>query len=216
MTTENPTPEFWETAFAEKQAMWGFEPAHSAFLVRDRFQTHGIRNVLIPGIGYGRNAGPFLESGMQVTGIEISQSAIAIAKQKYGQDLPIHHGPVSAMPFDAQHYEGIFCYSLIHLLDEPERHQLIANCCAQLVEGGLLAFTVVSKAAAHYGQGKQLGKDRYESFPGVQLFFYDLASIAAEFASVGPYEVTPIDEHHPSYLVICQKGQPGANTAGPA
>jgi SAM-dependent methyltransferase len=206
MASDNPAPEFWEAAFAEKQEMWGYEPAHSALIVRDRFLAHGVRDVLIPGIGYGRNASPFLESGMQVTGIEISKTAIALARQHFGDTMTLYHGSVGDMPFDTRLYDGIFCYSLIHLLDDAARHRLIADCWAQLAEGGLLAFTVVSKEAAHYGQGKQLGKDRYESFPGVQLFFYDLASIAEEFAGLGPYEVTSLQEHHPSYLVICQKG----------
>ncbi|MGE5943694.1 MAG: hypothetical protein ACM31G_05070 [Flavobacteriales bacterium] len=48
--------EFWEEAFKEKKEMWGLEPAKSAILTKDFFVAHQIKNVLIPGIGYGRNA----------------------------------------------------------------------------------------------------------------------------------------------------------------
>lgn len=58
--------EFWEQAFKDKQEMWGLEPARSTILTKDFFVEHKIRNVLIPGIGYARNAQIFLDSGISV------------------------------------------------------------------------------------------------------------------------------------------------------
>ncbi|GAB2776984.1 hypothetical protein GCM10027275_19930 [Rhabdobacter roseus] len=151
--------------------MWGFEPARSAVLVRDFFAERGVRQVLIPGIGYGRNAQVFRDSGMAVTGIEISQTAIEIARKQYGPAMAIYHGSVTDMPFDHNRYDGIFCYALIHLLDRPEREKLIRDCYHQLTEQGYMVFTVLSKAAPTYGQGTYLSPDRFEMFGGVQLFF---------------------------------------------
>ncbi|UZJ63887.1 hypothetical protein OKW96_15930 [Sphingobacterium sp. KU25419] len=48
--------EFWEEAFKDKQEMWGLNPAKSTVLTKDFFVENGVKNVLIPGIGYGRNA----------------------------------------------------------------------------------------------------------------------------------------------------------------
>ena len=58
--------EFWEEAFKETQEMWGFNPAKSAILTKDFFVEHKIKTVLIPGIGYGRNAQIFRDNGMTV------------------------------------------------------------------------------------------------------------------------------------------------------
>lgn len=58
--------------------------------------------MLIPGIGYGRNAQIFRDNGMKVTGIEISGTAIEMAKKHYGSDMTIYHGSVTDMPFDDQ------------------------------------------------------------------------------------------------------------------
>ena len=109
--------ELWEAVFIDKQTIWGLEPTLSAVLARDTFVRSGVKDVLIPGVGYGRNAKPFLESGMTVTGIEISETAITLARSQLGLDFPIYHGSVSNMPFDARQYDGIFCYGLIYLLD---------------------------------------------------------------------------------------------------
>lgn len=202
---ETERPEFWESAFTEKQEMWGFEPAKSAVLTRDFFVEKSVRNVLIPGIGYGRNAKIFIDSGMAVTGIEISKTAIEMAARHYGADMAIHHGSVTNMPFDNYQYDGIFCYALIHLLDSSEREKLIHDCYHQLSAGGYMVFTVITKEAQTYGQGKLLSKDRYEMFGGVKMFFYDLASIHAEFDQSGLFEITEVAENYPFFLIKCKK-----------
>jgi len=197
--------EFWEEAFKDKQEMWGFEPAKSAVLAKNFFVEEGINNILIAGIGYGRNAQIFRENGIEVTGIEISKTAIALARKHYGMDMTIHHGSVTDMPFDNNQYDGIFCYGLIYLLDSNERAKLISDCYNQLSENGCMVFTAITKEAQTYGQGKQIGKDSFEMFGGVQLFFYDKEAIQKEFGKAGLLEITEVTENYPFYLIKCQK-----------
>jgi 2-polyprenyl-3-methyl-5-hydroxy-6-metoxy-1,4-benzoquinol methylase len=71
------------------------------------------KEILIPGIGHGRNANIFCENGFNVTGIGISKTAIDLAKNKNGLDIKIHNGYVTQMPLDNKIYDGIFCYALI-------------------------------------------------------------------------------------------------------
>jgi SAM-dependent methyltransferase len=199
-------PEFWESAFHEKQEMWGFEPSKSAVLTKDFFVQHSVKNILIPGIGYGRNAQLFIDNGIAVTGIEISKTAIDMAEKHYGTGMVIHHGSVTDMPFDNNKYDGIFCYALIHLLDSNERAKLIQHCYHQLAENGYMVFTVISKDASTYRQGKFVSEDRYEMFGGVNMYFYDIASIHAEFDKAGLFEITTIVENYPFFLIKCRKG----------
>lgn len=205
MADENAKPEFWEAAFGEKQEMWGFEPSRSAVWTRDFFVEKSIKNILVPGIGYGRNAQIFKEAGITVTGIEISKTAIEMARKHYGTDMMIHHGSVTEMPFDNHIYDGIFCYALIHLLDSNERAKLIRDCYNQLSAGGYMVFTAISKEAATYKQGKFVSEDRYEIFDGVNMFFYDRASITSEFCQAGLSEITAINESQPFFLIKCRK-----------
>lgn len=119
--------EFWEESFKDKKEMWGFKPADSAIATLELFKNIGLKKILIPGFGYGRNAKIFIDQGFDVTGIEISETAINLAQKRYGDNLKIHHGSVSEMPFDQYLYDGIYCYALIHLLNESEREKLINN-----------------------------------------------------------------------------------------
>lgn len=186
--------------------MWGFEPATSAVIAKDFFIKNGIKRILIPGIGYGRNAQVFIESGIEVAGIEISKTAIEMAKEHYGDSMTIYHGSVTDMPFDNKHYDGIFCYALIHLLDESERKKLIVDCYNHLTDGGYMIFIAISKEAHTYGQGEFISKDRYEIFKGVKMYFYDKESINAEFDKYGLFEITEIEESFPFYIIKCKKG----------
>jgi SAM-dependent methyltransferase len=186
--------EFWEAAFNKMQLAWGLEPTQSAALARDMFARAGVKNVLIPGIGYGRNAKPFLEHGMSVTGIEISETAIELARSRLGLEIPIVHGSVSDMPFDSRKYEGIFCFGLVYLLDARGRQKFIRDCYRQLEPGGHMVFTVISKNAPMYGQGPRLGDDWFERLPGLPMYFYDADSVKREFGPYGLIELSEIDE----------------------
>jgi len=197
--------EFWEEAFKSKQEMWGFIPAQSAIEAKDFFVRQQVKNILIPGIGYGRNAQVFVDNGLTVTGIEISKTAIALAEKHFGSSLNIHHGSVTQMPFDDKQYDGIFCYALIHLLDIDQRSKLLHDCYSQLADNGFLIFTTITKAAHTYGQGREIGKNRFEMFGGVNMFFYDHESILEEFGVYGLIDVKEIEENYPFYVITCQK-----------
>ncbi|MEG0771999.1 class I SAM-dependent methyltransferase [Clostridium sp.] len=187
--------EFWEASFIEKQTMWGFEPSDSAILTKDFFLEKDIKDILIPGIGYGRNAKVFLDNGINVTGIEISKTAIELAREN-GIDINIYHGSAADMPFDNKVYDGIFSYGLIHLLDKTEREKLIKECYNSLKPNGYMIFTTVSKEIPMYGRGKQLGEEYFEVMEGLKMFFYDDNSVKQEFGDYGLIEVSEIYEPH--------------------
>ncbi|PEN02029.1 SAM-dependent methyltransferase [Bacillus wiedmannii] len=186
--------EFWESSFIEKQTMWGFEPTESAILTKDFFVEKSVKDILVPGIGYGRNAKVFIENSINVTGIEISKMAIDLARENGLEDVRMYHGSVSEMPFDNKLYDGIFSHALLHLLNEQEREKFIKDCYNQLKPDGYMVFTTVSKKAPMYGKGRQLDKDYYEIMEGIKMYFYDSESIKQDFNKYGLVQVSEIDE----------------------
>lgn len=206
--------EFWETSFRDKQEMWGWEPADSAIEASDFFRKNGLKNILIPGFGYGSNAKVFTDKGIQVTGIEISETAIDLANKEFGNSIKVHHGSVSSMPFDQQLYDGIFSYSLLHLLNTEERKKLIADCYNQLKPNGYMIFVSISKMDFRYGKGKEVGLDTFEMWPGLTLYFYDSDSIKVDFGNFGLVGAEAINEpvlevddkpKQKFWYIVCQK-----------
>jgi 2-polyprenyl-3-methyl-5-hydroxy-6-metoxy-1,4-benzoquinol methylase len=185
--------EYWESKFKNEGTMWKFEPSDSAILALDLFKSYKFKNILIPGTGYGRNARLFCDNGFKVTGIEISKSAIDLAKMN-GINCKIHHGSVTSMPFDKQQYDAVFCYALIHLLNKPERKAFLRSCFNQLKPDGIMVFSVATKETGMYGEGKYLSKNRFEISNGLKVYFYDSESVIKEFADYGLIDCRDIEE----------------------
>jgi len=185
--------EFWETHFSKEGTSWGYEPADSAFYASDLFSKKGYSSVLIPGIGYGRNVGPFLEAGMCVSGIEISSSAVYLLKKVFSRVIAIQ-GTVLDMPFDDAVYEGIYCYALIHLFGYQQRSRIISACYHQLLSGGTMIFSVISPESESIKAGKTIGKNRYLMPNGLKVFFYSDDDIRKEFRNVGLTEIINMNE----------------------
>tara|TARA_R110002167_G_scaffold152197_5_gene346108 strand:+ start:1246 stop:1893 length:648 start_codon:yes stop_codon:yes gene_type:complete len=186
--------EFWESAFKSNERMWGENPSDNARTVLGIMQKHNIKSILIPGFGYGRNAKVFYDKGFEVTGIEISKTAIERARKYFGSDVRIHHGSVTDMPFDNNRYQSIYCYSLIHLLNKTERKKLIDDCYTQLEHKGIVVFVALSINDKRFGIGEKLEKNTYRSPHGLNLYFYDEAAILEEFGNYNIVKAEEIDE----------------------
>lgn len=206
--------EFWEASFRERKEMWGWEPADSAVDTLELFIKKGIKNILIPGFGYGRNAKIFADNEFKITGIEISETAVDIAQKHFGDTVKVYNGSVNSMPFDQELYDGIFSYSLIHLLRKDERTKLIKDCYNQLRSNGYMVFVTISKQDFRYGQGAEIEKDTFEPWSGLNLFFYDLDSIQLDFGNYGLLSTEEISEpvnnsgDKPSqkfWYIVCRK-----------
>jgi SAM-dependent methyltransferase len=210
---QRKTMNYWESKFRGGGSIWGNEPSDSAIAALEIFSRNKLKELLIPGIGYGRNAGIFIDKGFEVTGIEISESAIEVARSN-GINCIIHHGSVTSMPFDSKVYDAVFCYALVHVLNSSERKNFMRSCFNQLKKNGIMIFTATSKEMDLFGRGKPISKDRFEIESGLNVFFYDPESIVKEFTPFGLIDYKVIDEPvkfmkgvdpMKLYFVVCKK-----------
>ncbi|WP_179352327.1 class I SAM-dependent methyltransferase [Winogradskyella vidalii] len=205
--------EFWESAFKSNDKMWGGNSTDNAKNVLKLFQKNRIKSILIPGFGYGRNAKVFYDNGLNVSGIEISKTAIERAQKYFGKDVTIHHGSVTDMPFDTACYDSIYCYSLIHLLNPVDRSKLIRACYLQLAPYGIMVFVALSSNDKRFGEGEEIEKNTFHSKHGLNLYFYDEASVKKEFRMYNIIELKEINEpeqnpNEKHWMVICKKNYP--------
>ncbi|MBI9054915.1 MAG: class I SAM-dependent methyltransferase [Bacteroidales bacterium] len=205
--------EFWEELFSKHGTLWNFYPSDSAVEIAEFFYSEGLKNILIPGVGYGRNAKPFIDKGLNLTGVEISESAIELAKE-HGYNFPIFYGSILDMPFDNTKYDGVFCYSLLHLFNETTRSKMLSVCYNQLNENGYMVFVVVSINDKILSKEKIISANRYEMENGLKVYFYDPDSIEKQFIKFGLVSYKEIDEpikfmpNEPDlrcYVITCRK-----------
>jgi SAM-dependent methyltransferase len=74
------TEYFWNNRFIDKKIIWGIEPSKTTIDCEKIFKKNNIKDILVIGIGYGRNGKYFAKKGYNVDGIEISDEAICIGK----------------------------------------------------------------------------------------------------------------------------------------
>jgi hypothetical protein len=137
--------ELWESTFAEKQMMLGTEPSRVGGVCAGLLRARGCEGD--PHSGY--RVQPEREAVSRAwdvrDGDRISETAIGLARTGMGLDIPIHHGSVTDMPFDARRYDGVFSFGLLYLLDSAARAKFLRDCCHGLLRrGGAMIFTVVS------------------------------------------------------------------------
>ena len=121
--------------------------------------AHGI--LLDIGAGYGQflhHAQPFFS---EVTGTEVSESAVVLAKQKYG--LLLLAGQVEELDLPPQSFDTI---TLFHVLEHvPDPCMLINRCHALLRAQGVLFIAVPNDVLAWTSKIKKIGKTlRIKSF----------------------------------------------------
>lgn len=204
---------FWENLFAEKGTLWDFHPSDSAIIAAKLFQDNNLIKILIPGVGYGRNAKLFIDRGFNVAGIEISETAIELARKNH-LCFKIHHGSLIDIPFDSETYNAIFCYATLHLFTKQERARILDNCYNLLEPNGIMFFTVISIDSIEGFSGNLICENTKKLENGVEVHFYNSESILNDFGNYNIIDISKIEEpikhmkdQEPlnCYNVICKK-----------
>jgi len=120
-----------------------------------KLSRYGLKGSLLDiGAGYGQflhHAQPFFS---EVSGTEVSESAVALAKQKYG--LSLLAGQVEELDLPQQSFDTI---TLFHVLEHvPDPSMLVNRCHALLRAQGILIIAVPNDVLAWTSDIKKIGK----------------------------------------------------------
>lgn len=172
--------EYWESRFLIEGKIWGELPSLSAHYALVLFLENDVKSVLVSGSGYGRNTKLFSTSGLDVTGVEISDTAFKMASQ-FDPDSKFYCGTVLDMSFDNRKYDAIYCFNVLHLFRQPERELFLKECVSKLKDKGLAYFTVFSNEEESFGQGNETEPDTFESKPGRPVHYFTENDLRQQF-----------------------------------
>ena len=182
---------YWDGRFGREGKIWGMTPSITASYACERFRQEGVRNVLVPGAGYGRNALVFARAGFEVTGVEISTGAIKLAA---GSGIKLIEGSFLDVPLQPRSFDAIYCYNVLHLFLESDRRRFVAKSAEALREGGLAFFAVFSDAEASFGKGGQVEPGTYESKPGRPVHYFSEGDLVDHFAAFDVLETGVMED----------------------
>lgn len=172
--------EYWEGRFVAEGKIWGDSPSLSAHSALKFFLENHVKSVLVPGSGYGRNTKLFSSAGLDVVGVEISETAYQMAKQ-FDPRSKFYRGTVLDISFDNRKYDAIYCFNVLHLFRQTGREMFLLECIRKLKDEGLAYFTVFSDKEESFGRGTETEVNTFESKPGRPVHYFTEVDLRNHF-----------------------------------
>lgn len=171
---------YWDRRFETEGKVWGEQPSATAVYAKRLFDGRNIAELLVPGAGYGRNTKLFSMEGYRVTGIEISAKALQIAAL-YDPGTAFIHASALDDPVDANRFDAVYCFNVLHLFREEERKMLVSLCGKWLKPTGCAFFTVFSIDEPSFGKGRKAEMNTFESKPGRPVHYFSDTDLREHF-----------------------------------
>jgi SAM-dependent methyltransferase len=124
-----------------------FEKLHHLLRLVD-FNGYRGRRVLDVGCGAGTDLLRFARGGAIVTGVDVSESAIELARANFGQqgidaDLRVADG--ECLPFADETFDVVFAHGVVQYT--PDSRALVGECRRVLRSGGEAVFQVYNRVS---------------------------------------------------------------------
>jgi hypothetical protein len=172
--------EYWEQRYHAEGKIWGEKPSVTAEYALKIFQVQGVKKLLVPGSGYGRNTRFFSAAGLTVTGVEIAFEACKMA-MTYDPDTRVYNQSVLDMSFLPGKFDALYSFNVLHLFREVDRRRFIRQADIRVKKQHPLFFTVFSEKEDTYGKGAEVEKGTFESKPGRPVHYFSEADLREHF-----------------------------------
>ena len=142
---ENDSKTFWEDrweserfeavfACLEKYYQWKDE-------VLDVFRCHGVKTVCDAACGYGAYSLAFASNGFQVSGFDISPSAVEITRrglEKYGLTASLKVASILSTGYGDESFDGVIASSVLDHLTTGDAQKALSELYRITSPGGLI------------------------------------------------------------------------------
>jgi len=133
--------------FFEDLDQYHFEKLHHLLRLVD-FNAYAGKKVLEVGCGAAVDLARFAKGGAIATGIDLTTSAIDLAKSNFEQQGlrgEFHVGNGEAMPFPDNAFDLVYAHGVVQYTADPQR--LVDECRRVLKPGGLAIFQVYNRVS---------------------------------------------------------------------
>jgi ubiquinone/menaquinone biosynthesis C-methylase UbiE len=187
----------WQETFVRNPDMFGSEASDPARMAAEMFKQEGKKLILELGGGQGRDTIFFAGSGLHITVLDYSESAVRETTDKArnlgldGYITALQHDVRVALPFADESMDGCYSHMLYCMaLTTPELQFLSQEVRRVLRPKGIHIYTARHTKDPHYGKGIHRGEDMYE-VGGFVVHFFTREKV--ESLAEG-YEIVRIDE----------------------
>jgi len=204
MTIHQKIDQGWDAAYLENPdaQLWNEEPMPIVADIVARGRDRGLRTCLDVGCGDGRNMLALQHGGLDVSGLDISPTALGRADRllrDQGNPAVLLGGDIGALPVAAGTLDMVTALDVAGQVPDPTA--MIAEAHRVLRPGGLLAVNLFSPQDGTYGEGEQIGRHVFV-YKQTLFRFYEREDLDELFAGAWDWEteiVTWDDPPHGSF-----------------
>ena len=140
--------------FFDDLDQYHFEKLHHLPRLID-FDAYRGKSVLDVGCGAGTDLARFAKGGAHVTGVDLSSSAIALARQNFAQQglqADLREADGEHLPFPDNHFDLVFAHGVVQYTSHDRA--LVDECHRVLKPGGTAIFQVYNRISWLNGLSK--------------------------------------------------------------
>ena len=171
----------WDKVYTEnKMTMW--EPQQSVVQFVSRFVKKRIdydiyevkkkfSKVLDLGCGNGSSVHFLAKNNFEVSGVDISQDAIDIARNYLLKDklkANLQKSSCDNLPFKNNFFDFIICFGVLDHVELDVARKALIEVKRTLKSGGLFFCTLISTESTSFGKGKKVGYNTYTIEEGME------------------------------------------------
>ena len=176
MEQKNSWNVYWDSG--PNREYW-LEPDRAVTSLVTKLDVSRLRDVLDLGCGIGRHALWLANAGFNVTAADISESAVAVLREKLGDDRHVRvvTGAYSEDLFAGRSFDLVLAWNVLYHGSREAFRGATALIHKWLRPEGLLFFTCPTLRDAKYGNGEEVAPNTYRSqnsmHPGDVHYFAD-------------------------------------------
>jgi SAM-dependent methyltransferase len=148
--------------------------------------------VLDLGCGTGSTVIKAAEKGHEVTGLDISPSALEIASGRIserGLKAELIEMDITEPVIDMEKYDLVLSHYVLGALDREGRERASKNIGKWLKEGGLLSFEDLAVDDIRDGKGKEIEDGTFRKGSGIIQHFFTLEELEVTFSDLDTVEM---------------------------
>ncbi|MDO8339090.1 MAG: class I SAM-dependent methyltransferase [Candidatus Burarchaeum sp.] len=181
-------PHYWNKRYERQGRIYGRDPSELAkWAMRNGVLARDAR-LLETGCGTGRNSIFFAKHGLDVTGVDFSPAALALAKEDSSNEsvsVTWLKGDMTNLRELPQLQPGTFNAAFsnfcLHLFSCEERTHAVQELHRVLADDGVLIASLLSTSDADYGKGAKRAYNTFELEPGKPQHFFTRQEAEALF-----------------------------------
>jgi len=194
------SPHPWELAWKEGRWQELSPPLPAVAQFAEHLKQVEAISILDLGCGAGRHAIFLAKAGFHVTGLDVSETALAELHGRMKKDaitgITLVKHEMLELPFIDDYFDAILSTNVLHHGRRVEIKKTIAEVHRVLKVGGTGCVVTLSKNDFRYGDGKRLEPDTFQFTKGDEKGIVHHFFTEREARSVfGPFEILDFEEN---------------------